>query len=273
MSAFALYPDEREDTATRSISESDKATDTNVPATNTHDDVAENGNGDEGGREDHGSTLQDLEDSDSRQRAAAEISSIPNAIEQAHDEPQVQGSKNSSASRADPPPTPTTLEPQAGTLDAPSITSRPQAGTPDAPSTIPGPQVGAPNPLAKVRIFLELQRPTGPPKNCWSIPVEEMDIFTGERVLKRLLRFKVLKDNEKILLVHIRPENGGRSAHDVGVETRFMMLGDSREQPDWEEMLEGLKVFCLSQPTALDLKLRAILEVEAEEVQSAVGHE
>jgi len=93
-----------------------------------------------------------------------------------------------------------------------------------------------------------------------------MDIFTGERVRTRLQKFKLLKDSEKVLLAHIRPEDGGRSVQGVGVETTFIMAGDSPEQPEWEGMLERLKVFYSTYPMALDLKLRATMEVEDEEV-------
>jgi hypothetical protein len=93
-----------------------------------------------------------------------------------------------------------------------------------------------------------------------------MDIFTGERVRKRLQKFKLLKDSGKVLLAHIRPDDGGRSVQGVGVETTFIMPCDSPEQPDWDAMLEGLQAFYSKYPTALDLKLRATLEVEAEEV-------
>jgi hypothetical protein len=134
------------------------------------------------------------------------------------------------------------------------------------PSITTGSQAGTPNPLAKVRVFLEVQRPSGVPKKCWSIPVEEMDIFTGEHVRSRLQKFKLLKDSDKVLLAHIRPEDGGRSVQGVGVETTFIMPGDSPEQPDWEAMLQGLVDFYSKYPTALDLKLRATLEVEDEEV-------
>ena len=150
-----------------------------------------------------------------------------------------------------------------------SVASGSQAGTPDAPTITSRPQASAPNPLSNVRVFLEVQRPTGPPKNCWSIPVEEMDIFTGERVRTRLLRFKLLRENEKILMAHIRPNDDGDSVQ--GVETSFVMPWDCPEQPDWEQMLEGLKAFYSSHPPALGLKLRATLEVGDEEVQSVMG--
>jgi hypothetical protein len=93
-----------------------------------------------------------------------------------------------------------------------------------------------------------------------------MDIFTGEHVRSRLQKFKLLKDSDKVLLAHIRPEDGGRSVQGVGVETTFIMPGDSPEQPDWEAMLQGLVDFYSKYPTALDLKLRATLEAEDEEV-------
>ena len=155
---------------------------------------------------------------------------------------------------------------QIGTPDAPSITSRPQAGASYSTSTTPGLEAGTPNPLAKVRIFLEVQRSTGPPKKCWSIPVEEMDIFTGERVRTRLHKFRLLKDSEKVALVHISPDDGGRSVQGLSVETTFIMPWDCPEQPDWYGMLDGLKDFYSTHPTALDLKLRATLEVEGEEL-------
>jgi hypothetical protein len=82
--------------------------------------------------------------------------------------------------------------------------------------------------------------------------VEEMDIFTGERVRTRLQKFKLLKDSEKVLLAHIRPEDGGRSVQGVGVETTFIMPGDSPEQPDREGMLQGLADFYSKYPTALE---------------------
>ena len=91
-----------------------------------------------------------------------------------------------------------------------------------------------------------------------------MDIFTGERVRSRLVRFKLLNDSEKVLLAHIRPDDGGNSVQDLGVETTFIMPWDCPEQPDWKEMLEGLKAFYSARPTAVDLKLRATLEVGAE---------
>jgi hypothetical protein len=94
--------------------------------------------------------------------------------------------------------------------------------------------------------------------------VEEMDIFTGERVRTRLLRFKLLRENEKILMAHIRPNDDRNSVQ--GVETSFIMPWDCPEQPDWEQMLEGLKTFYSSHPMALGLKLRATLEVGDEEV-------
>ena len=156
--------------------------------------------------------------------------------------------------------------PQVGTPDASSITSRPQAGISYSTSTTPGLEAGTPNPLAKVRIFLEVQRSTGPPKKCWSIPVEEMDIFTGERVRTRLHKFRLLKDSEKVALVHISPDDGGRSVQGLSVETTFIMPWDCPEQPDWYGMLDGLKDFYSTHPTALDLKLRATLEVEGEEL-------
>jgi hypothetical protein len=167
---------------------------------------------------------------------------------------------------SNPPSTISDSEYHAGTPDAPSATRGPQASALDHPSVTPGPQTGTANPLAKVRVFLEVQRPVGPPKKCWSIPVEEMDVFTGDRVRTRLQKFKLLKDSERVLLVHIRPDDGGRSVQGVGVETTFIMPWDSPEQPDWEGMLDGLKTFYSTYPTALDLKLRATLEVEAEEV-------
>lgn len=165
-----------------------------------------------------------------------------------------------------PNPPPTTSRPQVGTPDAPSITSRPQAGISYSTSTTPGLEAGTPNPLAKVRIFLEVQRSTGPPKKCWSIPVEDMDIFTGERVRTRLRKFRLLKDSEKVALVHISPDDGGRSVQGLSVETTFIMPWDCPEQPDWYGMLDGLKDFYSTHPTALDLKLRATLEVEGEEL-------
>ena len=111
-----------------------------------------------------------------------------------------------------------------------------------------------------------MQRSTGPPKKCWSIPVEKMDIFTGERVRTRLRKFRLLKDSEKVALVHISPDDGGRSVQGLSVETTFIMPWDCPEQPDWYGMLDGLKNFYSTHPTALDLKLRATLEVEGEEL-------
>jgi len=78
------------------------------------------------------------------------------------------------------------------------------------------------------------------------------------------MRFKLLNDSEKVLLAHIRPDDGCNSMQDVGVETTFIMPWDCPEQPDWKEMIEGLKAFYSSRPTAVDLKLRATLEVGAE---------
>ena len=172
------------------------------------------------------------------------------------------------AGQADAPNNPSTTsgsELRASNLDARSATPEPQRSTLHYPSTTPGPQTCSSNPLAKVQIFLEVQRSTGAPKKCWSIPVEEMDIFTGELVRTRLQKFKLLQDNEKVLLVHVRPEDGGRSIQGLGVETTFIMPWDCPEQKDWDGMLEGLKDFYAEYPTALDLKLRATLEVEADE--------
>jgi hypothetical protein len=59
-----------------------------------------------------------------------------------------------------------------------------------------------------------------------------MDIFTGERVRSRLMRFKLLNDSEKVLLARIRPDDGGNSMQDVGVDTTFIMPWDGPEQPD-----------------------------------------
>jgi hypothetical protein len=92
-----------------------------------------------------------------------------------------------------------------------------------------------------------------------------MDIFTGQRVRARLLKFKLLRDNEKVFMVHVRQDDGGTPMQCLGVETTFIMPWDCPEQPDWEAMLRGLRTYYSTYPEALDLKLRATLEVEEDE--------
>jgi hypothetical protein len=154
---------------------------------------------------------------------------------------------------------------QTGPPDAPSVTLR-QPGTSYPASATPGPDAGSLSALPKVWVFLEIQRPTGPPKKCWSILVEEMDIFTGQRVRSQLLKFKQLRDSEKVLMVHVRQDDGSMSFQCPGVETTFIMLGDRPKQRDWEAMLKGLRTYYSTYPEALDLNLRATLEVEDKEV-------
>jgi hypothetical protein len=85
----------------------------------------------------------------------------------------------------------------------------------------------ASNIVAKIRIFLEIQRPSEPLKRCWSIPLEGMDdlgMETFERLRTQLLDENSLETSERICRIHIR--NDGPPLE--GVQTEFIMEGQSR---------------------------------------------
>jgi hypothetical protein len=120
--------------------------------------------------------------------------------------------------------------------------------------------------LTDVRVFLEVRRPPKEPEGCWSIALDEMDIFTGERLRTQLLDGDALQPGESVLRAHIRPEphhddyDGPSDSSLKNVQLSFTAFAN-REQTDWDAMLEGLQTFYWNNPTASDLKLRATLVV------------
>jgi hypothetical protein len=154
---------------------------------------------------------------------------------------------------------------------AASATPGLQANTSYHSSITPGPpvaQAGISIPLAKVRLFLEVRRPCNETAGCWSIGLDEMDIFTGERLRTQLLVGDALERGERVLRAQIKPEphHDNYTGPSVSnVQLRFTAFADrafaDREQTDWMEMVKGLETFYSKNPSAAVLKLRATLVV------------
>lgn len=125
-------------------------------------------------------------------------------------------------------------------------------------------------PLAGINVFLEIKRPHGVPKGCWTVALEEMDFFTGERLRQELLEEEVLWKGEQIVRVHVKPEERYLGPVVEGVQLDFtcIMREAGREQTDWEGMFTGLEIFYSRTPTAREskLKLRATLVVRTREI-------
>jgi hypothetical protein len=125
-------------------------------------------------------------------------------------------------------------------------------------------------PLAGVNVFLEIKRPHGVPKGGWTVPLEEIDVFTGGRLRQELLDEEALWKGEKIVRVHVRPDERypGPVVEGVQLEFTCIMREAGRQQTDWEGMIEGLKTFYARTPTAREskLKLRATLVVKTSEI-------